>query len=290
MSKTCLNPAMEFARLGERWPWMASFTINGRLLGAGLNHEQDSRPPHFFQVVANPKRILELGSCQGGGTFQLAKHFGVEEVVAIEGRDYNIEKALFVKELLGVNNVVFLQGDLETYSFTDLGRIDAVYCVGVLYHLPNPWELLTKLAKITDVLYINTHYCPRNEVEMTANGYQGKKWLEFGFQDPLSGLSSWSFWPTLPALATMLLEAGFIPEILETDTLGVGQSPHGTTILATRSAVLSDKEQKNLGDKMRKVLASLPANSGSLQADNRSWLRGGLSRLKRLLLRQWPRT
>src|SRR5438309_9844020 len=129
-----------FAELAKRSPWMASFLINGQVYGAGLNHDEDVRPPYFFGLVPNPRRILELGSCQGGGTFQLARHAGVREVVAIEGRAFNIEKATFVQQALGIKNVVFLQDDLESYDFTPLGRFDAVYCVGLLYHLPRPWE------------------------------------------------------------------------------------------------------------------------------------------------------
>ena len=94
-----------------------------------------------------PAGILELGSCQGGGTFQLAKRRDVEEIVAIEGRDYNIEKARFVQRLLERDNVSFIEANLETFDLKSLGRFDAVYCVGLLYHLPKPWELLARLKK-----------------------------------------------------------------------------------------------------------------------------------------------
>ena len=45
-------------------------------------------------------RVLEPGSCNGGGTFRLAEHF--EEVIAIEGRDYHIKKAELVRNLLAI--------------------------------------------------------------------------------------------------------------------------------------------------------------------------------------------
>jgi SAM-dependent methyltransferase len=263
----------EFDRLAKRSPWMASFIINGEEFGAGLNHDHDVRPPEFFRLVPQPQRILELGSCQGGGTFQLARHPGVREVVAIEGRDFNIEKAEFVQGVLGASQVRFLQGNLETFDFRPLGRFDAVYCVGVLYHLPKPWEFVAKLAKVTDLLYINTHYCPRNEISMTLHGYEGKQWAEFGYEDPLSGMSAWSFWPTLRALTQMLRDAGFIPQILETDTTGTGQSPHGTTILARRQAVLSPEVQTILMEKTQQVLANLSRSAGSLQPIKTSWWR-----------------
>ena len=88
-------------------------------------------------------------------------------------------------------------------------------------------------------------------------------WRESGFKDPLSGLSTWSFWPTLNSLSKMLLDAGFIPKILETDTTAPGQSPHGTTILARHAASVSVAEKDDLLRELQKVLASLPADHGS---------------------------
>ena len=267
----------EFDHLAARSPWMATFTINGQEFGSGLNHDHDVRPPDFLRLVPQPQRILELGSCQGGGTFQLARHPGVREVIAIEGRDFNIEKAEYVRGILGASNVRFLQGNLETFDFAPLGRFDAVYCVGVLYHLPKPWELLAKLASVADALYINTHYCPLNEVAMTLHGYEGKKWDEFGYEDPLSGMSAWSYWLTLEALTRMLLDCGFVAEILQTDTVGIGQSPHGTTILARRRVTLSADEETLLNEKARRMLAKLSASAGSLRTERKAWWRRWLA-------------
>ena len=263
----------EFDRLAIRSPWMASFTIEGQEYGSGLNHAFDVRPPDFFRHFPNAARILELGACQGGGTFQLARHPGLREIIAIEGRAFNLEKAEFVRKLLGVGNVRFLLGNLETFDFAPLGKFDAVYCVGVLYHLPKPWELLTKLAKVADYLYINTHYSPHNEIAMSLSGYEGKRWNEFGYDDPLSGMSAWSFWPTLRSLADMLLRSGFVPEILETDTIGLGQSPHGTTIIARRQAVLGPDESARLMRQFQRILMSLPRGAGALSAAKKSWWR-----------------
>ncbi len=214
----------EYERLSQQSEWLASYSIGGKTYGSGFNHDQDVRPGQFFQLVPEARRILELGSCQGGGTFQLARHPG-SEIVAVEGRDYNIAKARFVQRLLGITQVAFIEANLETYPLASLGRFDAVYCVGLLYHLPKPWELLTRLQGVSDVIYLNTHYCRASRAARTVDGYEGADWRESGFKDPLSGLSTWSFWPTLNSLSKMLLDAGFIPKILETDTTAPGQSP-----------------------------------------------------------------
>ena len=281
----------EFSRLQARSAWMTSYSIRGHVYGSGFNHDQDVRPPHFFQLATNARRILELGSCQGGGTFQLARHAGVREVVALEGRDYNIEKAKFVQQTLGVSNVKFLEANLETFDFASLGRFDAVYCVGLLYHLPSPWELLARLEPVADVLYINTHYCRQAQASMTIDGYEGLKYGEQGFADPLSGLSSWSFWPTLKSLAHMLIDTGFTPEIVETDSTGPGQSPHGTTILARRTAALRADEKERLLLKMHELLARQPAvEACAARGTFAARLSRAFARLKRAGHRAWRRS
>jgi len=288
-----MNPQLQhdLDRLSARSEWLASFSVDGQTFGSGLNHDDDVRPGQFFSLLPNARRILELGSCQGGGTFQLAKRPGVEEIVAIEGRDYNIEKARFVQRLLGLNNVTFLEANLETFDFASLGRFDAVYCVGLLYHLPKPWDLLTRLKEVSDVIYLNTHFCRANCISRTIRGYEGANWHEMGFEDPLSGLSNWSFWPTLKSLAQMLMDAGFLAEIIESDSTGLGQCPHGTTILARHAASLTSEERDALLLEMRATLAALPAGHGSkLRGPIATRLAQSVAELRRASRRIWPRS
>jgi SAM-dependent methyltransferase len=259
-----MNPQsqQDFDRLSQQSEWLVSCSIHGQTYGSGFNHDHDVRPGQFFGFVPGATRILELGSCQGGGTFQLAKWPGTE-IVAIEGRDYNIEKARFLQRQLGITNVTFIEANLETYDLSSLGRFDAVYCVGLLYHLPKPWELLTKLKDASDVIFLNTHYCRASRACRSVCGYEGADWRESGFKDPLSGLSTWSFWPTLKSLSKMLLDAGFIPKIHETNTTAPGQSPHGTSIVARHAASLSAVEKEALMLELQATLASLPQDCGS---------------------------
>ncbi len=276
----------EVDRLKEQSSWLVRFSVDGQAYGKGRKQEPaDVRPASFFRHLPHARRILELGACQGGGTFQLAKHPGVQEVVAIEGRDYHVEKAQFIQKTLGVTNVQFLCADLETFDLTRLGRFDAVYCVGFLYHLPRPWELLTRLAAISDNIYINTHYVRLADADFSLNGYQGMRYKEYGYADPLSGLSPWSFWPTLPALAQMLIDAGFVPEILETDSVGPGQSPHGTTVLACRTASVPEPERQRRRQQLQQTLERLPKSAGSPNEAVQAWWRRVVTRMKRSVRR-----
>jgi len=267
---------------------MASYSIGGHVYGSGLNHEHDVRPPQFFRLVPSARRILELGSCQGGGTFRLAVHPGVQQVVGVEVRDYHIEKARFVQQALGISNVTFIEANLETFDLSSLGRFDAIYCVGLLYHLPSPWELLAKLPAVSDVVYLNTHFCRASGASLKMHGYEGEKWGEKGYEEPLSGMSVWSFWPTLASLAKMLIDTGFVPEIIETDSTGVGQSPHGTTIVARCASSLSEIEKERLSRKLNNVLSSLPADCGSeIGSGLTSRMNRAMARLKRAGQQVW---
>ena len=76
----------------------------------------------FAEAFPGVRRILELGSLEGGHTFALGALAGVDEVVAIEGRTENVERARVVQRALGVDNVKFVVGNLETMDLAPLGH------------------------------------------------------------------------------------------------------------------------------------------------------------------------
>jgi SAM-dependent methyltransferase len=138
----------------------------------------------------------------------LAKHPGVR-VLGVEGRQYNIDRAEFVRSILGLENVKFLLVDLEKYDMAKLGRFDVVFCSGILYHLPEPWTLIEGIRRISDKVFIWTHYAEEAKATEVINGYRGWWYQESGFKDPLSGLSPKSFWLAFDSLQDMLRHCGF---------------------------------------------------------------------------------
>lgn len=185
---------------------MTRFEIDGEAYGGTFDAQRDGRPEVFFRQFPEAKRILELGSQEGGHTFALASHPGVREVVGIEGRSASFERARFVRRCLGLRNVDLHLANLEVAQLAPFGRFDAVFCSGVLYHLPNPWRLLEQIGSVTSGLYLWTHYAAENRVDTEANGYRGMTWKEGGLADPLSGLSPTSFWPIRDDLLRMIRE------------------------------------------------------------------------------------
>ena len=58
-------------------------------------------------------------------------------------------------------------------------------------------------------MYLSTHYCRDEQANAEVNGYSGLLYAEYGLDEPLSGLSEQSFWPTRTSLLAMLRKAGF---------------------------------------------------------------------------------
>lgn len=202
----------------DRGPWVTKYNVNGKTYGGNYDAQNDKRLEWFFQYFPNVKTIMELGSLEGGHTIALAKHPGVQKVLGIEGRKSNIDKARFVQQVFGIDNTEFIEGNIEKIDLSQWGQFDAVFCVGLLYHLPAPWNLIEQISKVTRNLYIWTHYATESDASIQVNGYRGLLYEEKGIIDPLSGMSQQSFWPTLKALRTILSRYTFSNiQIIEDD-------------------------------------------------------------------------
>jgi SAM-dependent methyltransferase len=196
----------QFAKLG---PWIYQFRIGDRIYGGGISAVGDVRVERFFRFAPATKTVLELGSLEGAHSFILAQHPGIRRVVAVEGRESNLRKARFLQQLLQVPNVEFIQANLEDADVTAFGKFDAVFCCGLLYHLPEPWKLLEQLPRVAPVLFIWTQYCSENEARDLGSGLRGKTHIEGGANEPLSGMSSTAIWLTLDSLRQVLTASGY---------------------------------------------------------------------------------
>jgi hypothetical protein len=192
-----------------RRPWVTQFTIEGREYGGHLPLMDDIRIEQFFQSFPSATEILELGSLEGAHTFALAMHPGVKRVIGVEGRRKNHQKARYVQKLLKIRNVSFQVANLETSDLTRLGKFDAIFCSGILYHLPRPWELVERMSRVSDRVFVWTHYVEDDQASLIVEGLRGGPRREYGLDDPLSGLSDRSFWPTFDSLLEMFRRYGF---------------------------------------------------------------------------------
>ncbi|HEX8076323.1 MAG TPA: class I SAM-dependent methyltransferase, partial [Chthoniobacterales bacterium] len=163
----------------------------------------------FLRSAPDAKTILELGALEGAHSFILARQPRVERVVALEGRERNLRKARFVQDLLGIRNLEFAQANLEDADLAQFGKFDAVFCCGLLYHLPEPWKLIERLPAVAPSLFIWTQYAAENEARDLGNGWRGKIHIEGGPDEPLSGLSGTATWLTLQSLRDVLAASGY---------------------------------------------------------------------------------
>jgi SAM-dependent methyltransferase len=194
-----------FAAVG---PWESRFVIDGRAYGGKRPCADDGRVPEFFRLAGAPTSVLELGSFEGGHSSRLAEAPSVGRVVCLEGREENVRRARVVLGLLGLSDRVEVQQvDLEHARLAAFGSFDAAFCVGLLYHLSQPWLLLRELRRRARVLFLDTHVSATDHIVLA--GYRGSMYRELGLEDTQSGLESFSFWPTAEALTTMLADAGF---------------------------------------------------------------------------------
>lgn len=196
----------EFAKLA---PWIFKFRIDGADYGGEIGTLGDPRVEQFFRFAPAAETILELGSLEGAHTFMLAEGHGVKRVLALEGRERNLRKAGLIQDLLHVRNAEFAQANLEESDLSAFGKFDAIFCSGLLYHLPEPWKLIERLPSIAPSLFIWTHYAPDAEAEVISNGLRGRIYVEGGSEDLLSGLSPTSTWLTLGSLITSLTTSGY---------------------------------------------------------------------------------
>ena len=218
-----VNLVAEFA---QRGPWITQFVIDGVPSGGEYQVVNDRRVQQFLERFPNVRTILELGSLEGGHTFMLARHPGVERVLAIEGRLANIDRAKFIGSLLGVSNVEFKQANLEELQLPSLGRFDAIFCCGLLYHLPEPWKLISQTPLVAPSIFVWTVYANENEANIQIDDLRGREYIEGGVNEPLSGLSPKSIWLTLPSLLELLKRSGYGNiEVIEKQ-----QNPNGPAV------------------------------------------------------------
>lgn len=191
----------------RRGPWVTGIRINGKTYGRAAR-DRSPRLGEFFRAFpeASRGRVLEPGSLEGAMTLELARR--AQEVVGLEARAESVERAEFLKGLFGTENATFHVTNLEEDDLSSYGAFDAVFCCGLLYHLPNPRAFVERLAAVSPNLYLDTQYA-RPEWDLTRReGLWG--WMrEEDPADPRSGISGTAFWPTLDELQGLLFESGY---------------------------------------------------------------------------------
>lgn len=123
----------------------------------------------WIRELAAGRSFLDLGGMwqvHGRAAF-LAEEAGAERVVLFDGMDPSAEFA--AEHARRGSAVRYVQGDLhDEVGVAELGVFDLVWCTGVIYHSPNPYQLIEHLRRLTgERLVLGTHVIP--EVPFLSN-------------------------------------------------------------------------------------------------------------------------
>ena len=222
-------------------PWTTRFDIAGETLGGIYNFIHDERIQRLArEVPLAGKRILELGCLEGGHSVALSR-YGPEEIVAVEGRVANYVRCCVIKNLFGLDRVRFALDDVRQVTPERYGLFDVLVTMGVLYHLRDPHVLVGNLARLGDVVYLTTAYAtsrhpqhsPEAQLETPWGVFRGRRYSEYGLQDPLSGLNEYSIWLYGDDLIEMFRRAGFgtVKVMHQDDNTDTGARPSTIDVL-----------------------------------------------------------
>jgi 2-polyprenyl-3-methyl-5-hydroxy-6-metoxy-1,4-benzoquinol methylase len=185
----------------------------------------------FVRKPFHELRIVDLACLEGLYGIEFAR-LGAE-VVGIEGRESNLAKARFVKEVLNLDRLTLLLDDVRNLSVERHDSFDIVFCSGILYHLdvPDVFDFVRRMADVcSGFLFLNTHISPAELGDNAAQlgpletfpfeGYEytGRRYPE---HDPSSSADHrvaqlWasldnpsSVWFSIGSLRELLVRSGF---------------------------------------------------------------------------------
>lgn len=173
------------------------------------------------------KRILELGSLEGGHTYMLSQA-GAATITSIEANTNAFLKCLIVQNALKFN-ADFILGDFRPYLDICTDTYDLLLASGVLYHMTEPIKLLQDMAKVSRSIYIWTHYYDADvilkrddlkkkfESEPRVQHFGGREVISYkqSYLDALQwkgfcgGSAATSYWVTKESILGVLSDLGF---------------------------------------------------------------------------------
>jgi tRNA (mo5U34)-methyltransferase len=140
------------------------------------------------------RSALDVGT--GVGYFAAFLHEMGFQVLAIDGREKNIREAKRRHTVID-----FLTRNVEDPALPQLGCFDIVLCMGLVYHLENPFQAIRNLEQLTGkVLLVESMCLPGSDATLRL--------FDEGENDN-QGLAYVAFYPTEACLVKMLYRAGF---------------------------------------------------------------------------------
>lgn len=193
--------------------WITGFEVDGRRYGGNYFPEFDPRALLFCARMAErhgdaPLRILECGCLEGGHTVVLGRRLPNARLTATDVRDDNLAKAQLHAALRGVEGVRWIRDDLDAEAITLNEPYDAVFSVGLVYHLAHPEKYIKRVASAAPFLWLWTVVSEEADAVICRDIYRGRIYTE-DISHPLSAVRTESFFPTLGSLIQMIFTSGY---------------------------------------------------------------------------------
>jgi SAM-dependent methyltransferase len=195
-------------------------------------------------------RVLDLGAADGWFSIELAKR-GAGQVVAIEGREENLAKAVTARDALGLDQVELIHGDARELSPEAHGQFDVVLCLGLLYHLDVPavFELAGRVASVCRgyaLIETQVALSARERIEFEGRAYRGAWYPEDVAQPGASLDNPRSFWLTRPSLLNLLADVGFtsVSEVLTPVIPALGEFRDHVLLVAVKGTPVADTAER----------------------------------------------
>ncbi|WP_455375552.1 class I SAM-dependent methyltransferase [Kaarinaea lacus] len=102
-------------------------------------------------------KILELGPLEGGHSYMFQNR-NANSIISVEANTRAFLKCLCIKEILGLDRVKFKLGDFIQFLEGESTYYDMVFASGVLYHMEEPLKLLKLISRVSNRVFIWTHY------------------------------------------------------------------------------------------------------------------------------------
>src|SRR5215212_4743325 len=148
--------------------WHYQFDLRGNLTPIhkeGRVNRHAQRKKLFFDPVVRlfggtlkDKRVLDL-ACNAGYWSLASIEAGADYVLGIEGRQMHVDQANLVFDVKEVqrDRYDFFLGDIFETDFRQYGTFDVVLCLGLMYHISKPMELMEKISEVNeDILVVDT--------------------------------------------------------------------------------------------------------------------------------------
>ena len=203
-----------------------SFEINGKIT---TDTTYRTEIIEYFTRIRG-RKFLDMGGADGYEARALSVR-GAAQAVTLEAKDSAHQQAKKSEKLFEYKSYKALNGDARIVDTLGLGHFDVVLCFGFLYHMANPYNVLKRIANVTDdLLLLETHVAPDYHEEaylvakhrgalmhkfktlyLDGEKFEGRICIHRGDHNDSKGSldENWSFWLTQSSLIKALTRSGF---------------------------------------------------------------------------------